>query len=332
MGTVFKKTHTKPLPELAEVSVRNGQELAQWKTRDGKKRTASVIVGKNGLRRARLEAATYTAKYRDGSGIVREVSTGCRSKDAARAVLAELESRAEKVRSGIVTRAEDAAMDWQTVSLARHIEAYQEHLQARGTTPRHVADRKAQLDRVFADCGFVRLGDLDRTSFERWLNARGAEGMSAARRNVYQSAIIAFGNWAVLAKRLLANPFMGMPKANERTDRRRVRRSLTEDEIRRLVDVASHRPLQQSLYAQGPNKELALSAKERERLTRTGRERALVYKTLILTGLRLNELRSITVGQVTLETRRPPASPWPPPTRKRVGAPRFPSEETWRKR
>jgi hypothetical protein len=32
-----------------------------------------------------IEAGTYTAKYRDGSGNVLEVATGCRDIDAARA-------------------------------------------------------------------------------------------------------------------------------------------------------------------------------------------------------------------------------------------------------
>ena len=38
-----------------------------------------------------------------------------------------------------------------------------------------------------------------------------------------------------------------------------------------------------------------------EQLDRTGRERALIYKTLVLTGLRKNELASITVGQLELD-------------------------------
>ena len=38
-------------------------------------------------------------------------------------------------------------------------------------------------------------------------------------------------------------------------------------------------------------------------LERRGRERALTYKVLVLTGLRLNELRSLTVGQLELEGR-----------------------------
>ena len=38
-----------------------------------------------------------------------------------------------------------------------------------------------------------------------------------------------------------------------------------------------------------------------EKLERLGRERALIYKTLVLTGLRRNELASLTVGQLELD-------------------------------
>ena len=41
------------------------------------------------------------------------------------------------------------------------------------------------------------------------------------------------------------------------------------------------------------------------RLERLGQERALIYKTLVLTGLRKGELASITVGQVVLDADRP---------------------------
>ena len=43
-----------------------------------------------------------------------------------------------------------------------------------------------------------------------------------------------------------------------------------------------------------------LRAETVERLTRLGRERSLIVKTLVLTGLRVNELRTLTVGQLDL--------------------------------
>ena len=95
MGTVFKKTFTKPLPADAELFTREGQQFARWKDAKGKTRKALVTASKDGQPRILIEAKTYTAKYRDGDRIVREVSTGCRDEQAARSVLADLERRAE---------------------------------------------------------------------------------------------------------------------------------------------------------------------------------------------------------------------------------------------
>jgi len=56
-----------------------------------------------GTLRRRKGREVWTAMYRYGDGIRREVSTGCKDKDAARQVLADLERHAEKVRAGIVS-------------------------------------------------------------------------------------------------------------------------------------------------------------------------------------------------------------------------------------
>ncbi|GAG19042.1 unnamed protein product, partial [marine sediment metagenome] len=51
MGTVFKKTYTKPLPGEAELFIRKGEQIARWKDRKGKKRTAPITLGRNGSER-----------------------------------------------------------------------------------------------------------------------------------------------------------------------------------------------------------------------------------------------------------------------------------------
>src|SRR4051812_36581680 len=111
MGTVFKKTFTKPLPAGATIIVRKGERLGQWQDAKGKTRTTPVTVGQDGTDRILITAGTFTAKYRDGSGLVQEVTTGCRDEAAARSILTEMERRAEKVRGKILTAGEAAAID-----------------------------------------------------------------------------------------------------------------------------------------------------------------------------------------------------------------------------
>src|SRR5215469_3585927 len=129
MGTVYRKTFTKPLPAGAEIFVRKGEQLARWKDAKGKARTAPM-VGADAAdpNRIIVTAGTYTAKYRDGNGLVVEVSTGCRDQDAARRVLADLERRAELVKAGVVTAAENAVADHQATPLVDHFNAYIDYL------------------------------------------------------------------------------------------------------------------------------------------------------------------------------------------------------------
>src|SRR5262245_28949712 len=78
MGTVFKKTVTKSLPEGAEILTRKGQRFARWRNAKGKLRNAQLTTGKDGADRITIESSTYYAKYRDGGRIVRVVPTGCK--------------------------------------------------------------------------------------------------------------------------------------------------------------------------------------------------------------------------------------------------------------
>src|SRR5215510_2571370 len=102
MGTVFKKQVTRPLPAGAELFTRKGERFARWKDRRGKTRTAPLTVGQDGTDRILTESPCYVAKYRDGAGVVQTVATGCRDEQAARRVLADLERKAELVRSGVM--------------------------------------------------------------------------------------------------------------------------------------------------------------------------------------------------------------------------------------
>jgi integrase len=307
MGRVYKETYTKSLPTGAKIIVRKGREFAEWIDAKGKRRTAPLTATGD---RIAVEAGTYTAKYRNGAGIVCKVATGCRDEAAARSILGKLERRAELVRGEVLTSAEDAVIDHQATPLADHIAAFVDHQKAKGIS-RRVKDTLSQLRRVAADCGFRRLADLDATALERWLLGQAANGMSAGTRNQYRGAWVGFCNWCMKTRppRLLTNPFAKVPKADEKADPRRTRRSLTEAELTRLLAVARRRPLLDRMTVHRGKRRGEVYSKlkdeTRRRLERLGQERALIYKTLVLTGLRKGELASITVGQAVLDADPP---------------------------
>src|SRR5689334_16401388 len=117
MGSIFKKTYTKPLPQGAEMFTRKGRDMARWNDAKGKSRITPVTKAKNGELRLVKESETYVAKFRDGSGVIREVATNCRDLQTARAVLADLERRAELVKAGVITPSEDCVSDHQSIPI-----------------------------------------------------------------------------------------------------------------------------------------------------------------------------------------------------------------------
>lgn len=54
---------------------------------------------------------------------------------------------------------------------------------------------------------------------------------------------MAFCNWCIETGRLAANPLDGLCMADVQSDRRRIRRALTEDELCRLLKAARLRPV-----------------------------------------------------------------------------------------
>ena len=306
MGTVYKKTFTKPLPAGAEIFTRKGEQFAKWKPAKGKTQTAPLTTGKDGSDRIVLRAGTYTAKYRDGAGVIREKATGCRDKEAASRVLGDLERRAELVKAKVMTAGEDAISDHQDTPLAEHFDGYLTKLEADGTSSDHRGNVRRCLERIAGDCRFALLGDLKRETFERWLARMTKDGMGARTRNLHRASLVAFCNWCIVTDRLTNNPFAKVKKANEDADPRRKRRAMDEDELTRLLDVARRRPLVDRMTVRrGKRKGEAyanLRPETRTKLEHLGQERALIYKTLVLTGLRRGELASLTVGQLELDS------------------------------
>src|SRR5262245_53313458 len=306
MGTVFRKTYTKPLPAGAETFVHKGERFARWKDRQGRTRKAPLTVGKkDGAERVIHESPFFVAKYRDGAGVVRVEPTGCRDETAARQVLADLERKAELVRSNVMTASEAAISNHQSVPLADHFDAFDEYHQAKGVTVIHREDTGRYLRRLGAECSFGTLTDLRREALERWLALRSAEGMSARTRNAYRNALVSFCNWCFETNRLATNPFDAVPKANEKADPRRQRRAMTEPELVQLLAVASERPLLEALTVRKGRRKGERYANVRPEVQQTpqllGAERALSYKTLLLTGLRKAELASLTVAHLCLD-------------------------------
>ena len=266
MGTVFKPKITRPMPVNAVIVDRAGRPWAEWRDASGKVKRAPTTGSRARRPGIVVEATTFTAKFRDGNGVVRKVATRCRTREAAKQVLAELELRAEKVWSGVLSQRESDVSEHLRTPIEEHVEAYLKSLanrRGKGAHPKvsstHVANVRRGLFQVIKDCGFRTAADLDREAVGRWASASlrrspapsspHPRGQAACRPpgprtiNSKLMALTAFGNWLVADGRLLENPFAKLTKLDEADDVRRKRRSLTADEFGRLLQMARWRPL-----------------------------------------------------------------------------------------
>ena len=162
---------------------------------------------------------------------------------ATRAVLKQLERRAELVRAGVLTPAEADAVDHANLPLSKHFDGYERHLRAKGGDPRRIGMVRRRLERLARDCRFSKLNKMSAGAMERWLVEQAEVGMAAATRNTYRESVVCFGNWCRRTHRLTLNPFADVPRADQNADRRHQRRALTEAELIRLLKIARLRPL-----------------------------------------------------------------------------------------
>jgi hypothetical protein len=210
MGSLRKKTATKPLPPDAELFRKKGVQFARWVNGTGKKKSARLTTGKDGSNRIVVESGKWLAKYRNGSGAIREVSTGCKDKQAAQAVLAELERKAELVKSGIVSQSEHSVAEHQTRPLRDHFAAFIESMVAKESDETHCRTTLRYLERLTDACSWGYLRDITRDSLEKWQATAVKARTSARTRNAFQTALVSFLNWCVQTHRLTVNPIAGV--------------------------------------------------------------------------------------------------------------------------
>ena len=314
MGSVFRKTTCRPVPAGAVIiRDRQGNETAKWTPRRASRPvTAPVKTLDDGRKVVEIATGAYYAKYRDADGFVCTVSTGCRDELNARQRLADLERRAERVKSGVLTRREADAVDRLHEPIDRQVAEYVSRLPGRRgglASPVHRENTRRYLERLAAECRWACLADLSRADLERWIADQSRPGpdgkpiRSARSINCHRAAAVAFANWLADPHigRLPSNPFgtgrTTTAKADEDADPRRHRRALSPDELARLVDAAKNAPGRRpERRGEGDGSSAKRPA---ERLS--GRDRADLWLILAGTGLRVGEVKKLTVADIRLD-------------------------------
>lgn len=168
--------------------------------------------------------------------------------------------------------------------LAEHVADFVKSLEAKDRAPKHVKQVRNVLVDTFTACGFVYWHDICASRLEGHLadlRDRG-RGISARTFNHKLKSCQQFARWMVKNRRASESPIAHLSGLNVKTDRRRVRRALAPDDIRRLLSVTKAAGIRFGL---------------------TGYERYLVYRLCCETGIRAGEVRTLRVDSFDFENR-----------------------------
>jgi len=270
---LHKATYTIPLP--SGTTFRKG--VVSWTDAKGERKTGKQSVNNRVL----VESSYWQIRYRDENGVERRESTNVKSREAARRILTQRESEVERIVSGLATREETRRAETKSEPLSHLLEKFGKKQFAAGAGQSQVDGTRRKIEYLFRAIGIRTLRDISREKMESWIVDERRSGKRSPRTiNSYFVAINSFCRWAVETDRLENNPLRGIKKLNEAVDKRKNRRSLSEDELRRLFAGAK-------------------SHKYRHQRKREQCE--LVYRLLVGTGLRSKELSLAVPSQFDFE-------------------------------
>jgi integrase len=157
--------------------------------------------------------------------------------------------------------------------LSAHLEDYTADLAARGRNGRGGRGARLVASRIkvlLEECEWQVPCNVTADSFITWRNKQTS---SPRTLNHYLQGMISFLNWMEKVGRIKANPLKNVTKTDERGKQKRVRRALSDEDLRKLVAGSA--------------------------------ERGIIYFTAARTGLRQEELKQMTWGDLHLDATVP---------------------------
>jgi integrase len=222
-------------------------------------------------------------------------------KTVAQKMLGDLILEMERGNAGMV----DAFKVFLDQPITEHVADYLSSLKAQEVSDKHFAERSRCLLAVVQACNARILADLTADKVDRYLSSLDT---SARTRDTYRAAALGFCNFLVSKDRLDRNPLVKTTKPKGEVVRER--RALSPEQLQRILDTTRTRPvLEFSTIRRGERKgqqAANLQDRTRQRLEQLGRERALIYKTAVFTGLRRGEIAALRVCHLHLD-----AEPFP---------------------
>jgi integrase len=172
-----------------------------------------------------------------------------------------------------------------------HLEDFLLVMRAKGKSGKD-KDRKEAILRAFAQ-NLRSLADITHEAVDRYLASVGG---STGNRKKHLSAVSIFVRWLLKKDRIEVDPLsrVDVPAGGEKA---KERRALTVEQIQKLLHACRLRPLAEFKERYGEEvREFVV-----KKMTMRGRERALIYKTAVYTGLRAGEIGSLKPHHLELD-------------------------------
>ena len=147
-----------------------------------------------------------------------------------------------------------------------------------------MATTREKIRKIVRKGKFQTVTEISADGVNRYAAELKSKGRAPRTIQAYLTAIMGFTHWWATNGKLPSDPLVTVTKPNPETDRRLERRMLQHKEWQWLRDV---------------------TAAGEDRFGMSGSERVLLFETAIQTGLRSNELRSLTRGRLYLTDEKP---------------------------
>ncbi len=166
-------------------------------------------------------------------------------------------------------------------SLGEHLTDFQNSLENTGRKTKYARQVTSRIRFIFDECGFRVWGDIDANRVLDFLaSLRGEDGIGERSFNYYLKSTKQFCKWLIKERRAIAPSPLEHLSCIKQTEKRIRRRALTLDEIHKLLKAAENGITHYSI---------------------SGHERALVYRLALESGLRANEIRTLTVSSFNFD-------------------------------
>lgn len=234
-------------------------------------------------------------------------STGTTDKRLAERLASQWEGKEIERREGLTDARAEALSVQQSRPLSEHLADFLLFLSGKGTGDQSVQTAETRLRRIIRESKAEKIADLTPSrvlSAIQHLRTPGVvtkSGLSNKTASEHVRAIKGFSRWLVRDKRSAIDDLVTLAGFNEETDRRRVRRHVTGEELVRILAVAEQGKVVGAVMSVKNNDGSFRNAK----VTLDYPERVWAYRVAAGTGFRASEVASLTPESFDLESNPP---------------------------